>query len=79
VVIRFDDRMPALTPLGIRAFDEAVNALRGGQPIELAIDGCDAGADFTNGSACARRRLSLAEMLAAAGVRDTKRLLAGIR
>jgi hypothetical protein len=79
IAIRFDDRMPALTPSGIRAFNEAVNALRSGQSIELAIDGCDAGADFSNGSTCARRRWSLAEMLAAAGIRDTKRLLAGIR
>jgi hypothetical protein len=79
LVIRFVEGMPALTPSGIRAFDEAVTALRSGKKVRLAIDGCDAGADFSNGSACARRLLSLEEMLAENGVRDPKRALTEFR
>jgi hypothetical protein len=79
LVIRFDDRVVALTPAGIRAFDQAVGAIRGGKTVQLAIGGCDLGADYSGGSLCARRLLSLKELLAQNGVRDTKRLLAGIR
>jgi hypothetical protein len=79
LVIRFDDRVAALTPAGIRAFDQAVGAIRGGKTVQLAIGGCDVGADYSGGSLCARRLLSLKELLAQNGVRDTKRLLAGIR
>jgi hypothetical protein len=74
-VIRFDGRVAALTPSGIRAFDEAVNALRGGRKVQLAIEGCEPGADFSNGSACARRLLSLKAMLADNGIRNVKPLL----
>jgi hypothetical protein len=74
LVIRFDDHVAALTPSGIRAFKEAVGATRSGKKIWLAIDGCDAKADFSNGSACARRLASLVDLLADNGIRDPKRL-----
>lgn len=76
LVIRFDDRMPALAPSGIQAFDEAIEAIGAGKTPQLTIDGCGAGADFANGSTCARRRVTLLHMLAAKGVRDPKRLFA---
>ena len=79
IVIRFDNRVAALTPSGIRAFDGAVNALRAGKTVQLAIDGCEPGADFTNGSPCARRLATLKRMLADNGIRDAKKLLAEIR
>jgi hypothetical protein len=79
LVIRFDDRIAALTPSGVRSFDQAIEALRGGKKVQLAIEGCDPAADYSNGSSCARRLLSLKELLAQNGVRDVKRLLAGIR
>lgn len=75
IVIRFDNRLAALTPSGIRAFDGAVNALRAGKTVQLAIDGCEPGADFTNGSPCARRLATLKQMLADNGIRDAKKLL----
>jgi len=78
-VIRFDNRVAALTPSGIRAFDQAVSAARSGRQIQIAVEGCEAKADFANGSPCARRLLSLKQMLAENGVRDPKRLLADIR
>lgn len=76
--IRFDDKVPALTPYGIRVFDWAVESLRSGRKIELAIDGCGADADFSDGSACARRLRSLKRMLAENGIRDVKNLLPGL-
>ena len=79
LVIRFDNRVAALTPSGIRAFDQAVSAARSGRQIQIAVEGCEAKADFANGSPCARRLLSLKQMLAENGVRDPKRLLADIR
>jgi hypothetical protein len=79
IVIRFDNRVAALTPSGIRAFDGAVNALRAGKAVQFAIDGCEPGADFTNGSPCARRLATLKQMLAENGIRDVKRLLGEIR
>ncbi|HWB50981.1 MAG TPA: hypothetical protein VG651_17855, partial [Stellaceae bacterium] len=75
ILIRFDNRIAALTPSGIRSFDAAVIAWRGGKPVRLAIEGCEAGADFSNGSPCARRLLTLKRMLAENGIRDSKRLL----
>jgi len=79
IVIRFDNRVAALTPSGIRAFDSAVNALRAGKTVQLAIDGCEPGADFSNGSPCARRLATLKQMLADNGIRNAKQLLAEIR
>jgi hypothetical protein len=79
IVIRFDDRLPALTPLGQRAFDAALDAARSGQKVEVTIEGCDAAADYTSGSPCARRRLSLIELFGEHGIRDPKRLLANLR
>jgi hypothetical protein len=79
LIIRFDERVAALKPSGIRAFDEAVAALRGGKKVQIGIEGCDSGADFSDGSPCARRRSTLIAMLAGSGVRDPKRALADLR
>jgi hypothetical protein len=79
IVIRFDNRLAALTPSGIRAFDGAVNALRAGKTVQLAIEGCEPGADFSNGTPCARRLATLRQMLADNGIRDARKPLAEIR
>ena len=76
IAIRFDDRFAALTPAGIHALKDVVDAAHAGKPVQVTIDGCDATADFANGSVCARRRLSLITLLAHDGVRDPKSLLA---
>lgn len=65
--IRFDDRLAALSPSGIRELEAAAAALRGGAKVEVEIDGCDATADFSDGSTCARREMSVAHLLAARG------------
>jgi hypothetical protein len=59
LVIRFDDKVAALTPSGIRAFSQAITAAKSGKPVQLAIEGCDANADFSSGTPCARRLYSL--------------------
>ena len=74
LVIRFDHRLAALTPSGVRAFNEAVAAAHSGKNIQLAIEGCDAGADFSDGSLCARWLYSLKNRLEDAGVKNPKRL-----
>jgi hypothetical protein len=76
LVIRFDDRLAALTPSSIRAFTEAVADVKSGKPVQLAIEGCDANADFSSGAPCARRLRSIEHRLKQAGVQDPKRLFA---
>jgi hypothetical protein len=75
-VITFDERLPALTPHGIRAFDDAVAALHKGEDIQLAIEGCAAPDAKQPHSACARRLAALTELLRDRGVKSPKRLLA---
>ena len=74
LVIRFDGRVAALTPSGIRAFNKAVAAARAGETVKLTIGDCEAGADFSNGSVCARRLYSLENRLKEAGVKDPRAL-----
>ena len=73
-MIRFDDRVAALTPSGVRAFNQAVAAAKSGKPVRLAIDGCEAGADFSSGAPCARRLYSLKNRLEEAGIKNPERL-----
>lgn len=75
VTLRFDDKIVALTPRSIRAFDKAVETIRAGKPVRLAIEGCDTGADFSKGAVCGERLRSLEALLKDNGVRDPKRLL----
>jgi hypothetical protein len=49
--------------------------IRAGQPVEIAIEGCDAAADHADGSACARRVLSVRQLLAQRGVHAPGHLL----
>jgi hypothetical protein len=76
IVVRFDDRLPALTPLGRRAVEEVVAAVNKGEDVQLAIVGCEAEDIRLPGSVCYRRLASLIALLADRGVRNPKRLLA---
>jgi hypothetical protein len=73
--IRFDGRLAALTPSGIRALDEAVTAIQAGDKVKIAIEGCGGDADYIDGSACARRAMSLRQLLAQRGVASPRRFL----
>jgi len=68
--IRFDDHLAALTPSGSRAFDKAVALARAGQKVEIMIEGCELGADFSDGSPCARRSRSIKHLLIERGIVD---------
>jgi hypothetical protein len=78
LVIRFDDKVAALTPSGARAFNKAVAAANSGKPVRLAIEGCGASADFSSGSPCARWLYSLENRLGDAGVKNPRRLFADL-
>jgi hypothetical protein len=74
LVIRFDDKVAALTPSGIRAFNKAIAEAKSGKPVQLGIEGCDANADFSSGAPCARRLSSLENRLKEAGIKNPNRL-----
>jgi len=74
IMVRFDDRLPALTPLGRRAVEEVVAAVNKGEDVQLAIVGCEAEDVRLPGSVCYRRLASLTALLADRGVRNPKRL-----
>jgi hypothetical protein len=74
LIIRFDDRLAALTPSSIRALNKAITAAKSGKPVQLTIEGCDANADFSSGAPCAKRLYSIENRLEEAGVKNPKRL-----
>lgn len=75
-ILRYDDKVAALTPRSVRAFEQAVEAIRAGKQVNLAIDGCGSGADLSTGSVCGERLRSLRVLLKKNGVRDPKRFVA---
>jgi hypothetical protein len=77
VVVRFSQHALFLTAEGRKAFDQAVADALAGKPVQIVIDGCDAGADFADGSLCARRQASLQQLLAAQSLPNASQLLAG--
>lgn len=76
VTLRYDDRVVALTPLSVRAFNQAVEAIHAGKPVRVAIEGCGSGADFSVGASCGERLRSLETLLEKNGIRNPKRLFA---
>lgn len=76
VTLRYDEKLVALTPLSVRALNQAVEAIHAGNPVRVAIDGCGSGADFSVGAACGKRLRSLEALLVKNGIRNPKRLLA---
>ena len=78
LVIRFDSKVAALTPSGARAFNKAIADAKNGKPVRLAIEGCDANADYSNGSHCARWLYSLENRLADAGVKNPRQLFVDV-
>ena len=77
-LVRFDDRFAALTPASIRELDSAAAASSAGAPVTIEIEGCPS-ATHDGAALCARRAYSLAKLLAARGVANPRRLLAGNR
>lgn len=77
IVVSFSQHALFLTADGRKAFDEAVADILAGKPVQVAVEGCDAGADLTEGSLCARRQASLQQLLEAKGVANAGQVLAG--
>ncbi|HEV2186445.1 MAG TPA: Ig-like domain repeat protein [Stellaceae bacterium] len=77
IVVRFSEHALFLTAEGRQAFDRAVVELLAGKPVQVAVAGCEAGADFTDGSLCARRQASLQQLLEQRGVVNSNQALAG--
>ena len=77
IVVRFSEHALFLTAEGRKAFDRAIAELLDGKPVQVTIEGCDAGADVTDGSLCTRRQASLQQLLEANGVASASQVLAG--
>jgi len=75
--LRYDEANVALTPSSVKALHDALDAVEAGQDVRIAIAGCEAAADFADGSPCARHALRLRHLLARYGVENPGRLLAG--
>lgn len=67
-IVRFDSKLPGLTPTGIRALDAALKAADAGRKVRIAIEGCDSGGVAPNGVDCAELTDRLRRMLVHRGV-----------
>jgi opacity protein-like surface antigen len=75
--LRYDEANAVLTPSSVRTLHDAIDAIEAGQDVRIAIAGCEADADYADGSPCARRALRLRHLLARYGVENPGHLLAG--
>jgi hypothetical protein len=75
-VVRFDSKLPVLTPSGIRALDAALRAAHAGRKVQIAIEGCDSGDRAPNRVDCADRVRQLKGFLADNGVHHPAELIA---
>jgi hypothetical protein len=60
----------------VRALHEALDAIKAGQSVQIAITGCETDADYLTGSPCARHALRLKHLLARRGVENADQILA---
>jgi hypothetical protein len=75
--VRFDSKVPGLTPTGIRTLDTALRALDNGRKVQIAIEGCD-GTDGTSQRAdCATLTRELKRILVDSGITHPAALIAG--
>ncbi|HEV2186072.1 MAG TPA: outer membrane beta-barrel protein, partial [Stellaceae bacterium] len=77
--LRYDEAKAALTPASVRALHDALDAVEAGQDVRIAIAGCEVGADYSDGSPCARHALRLKQLLARHGVEPSHLLVVGDR
>jgi hypothetical protein len=73
--VGFSKHTVFLTPTGRQAFEEAVADTLAGKKVQIVIGGCESGTEYTDASVCARRALSLIQLLAGRGVRNPTRLV----
>ena len=75
-VVRFDDKLTALTPTGLRALDAALRAAEGGRRIKIEIAGCEDRDSTPAGVDCAALARGLKWILAQRGVTHPGNLVA---
>lgn len=75
-VVRFDSKLPGLTPTGMRALDAALRADDAGLNVRIAIKGCDSGDRARNGVDCAQLIRWLKRILVNSGVDHPAKLIA---
>ena len=75
-VVRFDSKLPGLTPTGMRALDAALSADDAGLNVRIAIKGCDSGDSAPNGVDCAQLIRWLKRILVNSGVHHPAKLIA---
>ncbi len=77
-VVRFDSKLPALTPSGLRALDAPLRAVSKGRKIRIKIGGCATHGGIPAGQDCAALTRSLKSILAHRGVDHPAGLIASV-
>jgi opacity protein-like surface antigen len=72
---RFTLRYDEVTQRSVRVLHDALDAIEAGQEVRIAIAGCEANADDSHGSPCARHALKLRRLLARYGVENPGQFL----
>ena len=74
-MVRFDKKVPGLTPLSIRRLDNALAALDAGKDIQIGIEGCDNPENLPEGADCAALVRRLKRILVERGVDHPEELI----
>jgi hypothetical protein len=75
-VVRFDSKLPGLTPTGLRALNAALRAAHAGRKVRIVIEGCDGTDTAPNGVSCAELTRRLKWILTDRGVHHPADLIA---
>ncbi|HZK92027.1 MAG TPA: hypothetical protein VFC56_17945 [Stellaceae bacterium] len=75
-VVRFDSKLPGLTPTGIRVLKAALRASDAGREVRIAIEGCEDRDSVPEGADCAELTRRLKRILAESGVDHPAELIA---
>jgi hypothetical protein len=73
--LRYDEANAVLTRSSVRALHDALDAIEAGQSVRIAVEGCETGADYSDGSPCAHHALRLRHLLARHGVENPGQFL----
>jgi hypothetical protein len=77
-VVRFDSKLPGLTPSGLRALDAALRVANKGRKVRIEIDGCVGHDNMPTDIDCAALTRSLKRILADHGVDHPADLIASL-